>query len=387
MKIVLFANTDWYLYNFRLSFARRLMASGHDVLLLSPDGKYGPRFAGLGLRWQAVSMARRSLNPWSELKLILDLAGLLRREGVDLVHGFTIKCAIYGPLAARIAGTRASVGAVEGLGYVFISGDWRARLLRPLVRWLFKRALAGPGVRLVVLNDTDFRFFTESGLVETARTRVIAGSGVDCERFRPHAEPRTAGPLKVLLATRLLWDKGLREFAEAARSLRAEGRDIDFILAGDPDPGNPASVTAQEVADWTGAGLLRWIGHVEDMPALLADIDVFVLPSYREGLSRSLIEAAASGKALIATDVPGCREVVEEGCNGLLVPARDWQALAAAVARLDDDRDLVRRFGEAGRLRALETFEDALIFARTLEVYREIALVDAWSRWTTRQSP
>lgn len=371
-KVVLFANTDWYLYNFRRSLALALQEAGHELLLISPPGPYGEKLRDLGLRWEPLPMDRRSLNPLRELVLLNHLWWLFRRERPALVHGFTIKCAVYGSLAARLAGVPARVNAVAGMGYVFASGDLKARLLRPVVRALLRLALDGERARLILQNPDDVALFAQAGLVDAARVRLIPGSGVDCRRFT-HATRALAGsPLKVLLAARLLWDKGLAEYAQAARQLLGQGRAIRFLLAGTPDPGNPAAVPEASVQAWVNEGLLEWLGHVDDMPALLASVDLVVLPSYREGLSKSLIEAAACGLPLVTTDVPGCREVVTDGVDGLLVPVRDAAALADAIARLQDDPALATRLGVAARARALAEFDERIVIARTLAVYGEL---------------
>lgn len=371
MKIVFFANTDWYLYNFRRSLALAAQAAGYEVLLLSPPGPYGERLRALGLRWDPVPMDRRSLNPLREARLLLYLVRLLRREQPALVHGFTIKCAVYGSLAARLAGVGARVNAVAGMGYVFTSGDLKARLLRMPVRALLRLALGGKGARLILQNPDDVKLFAAAGLVDAEQVRLIPGSGVDCSRFvardiQPVAVPR------VLLAARLLWDKGLAEYVDAIRLLRAQGRQIEFLLAGMPDPGNPASVSEATVTGWVEEGLLTWLGHVDDMPALFAGVDVVVLPSYREGLPKGLIEAAACALPLVTTDVPGCREVVSDGVDGLIVPPRDAAALAAAIARLCDDPALARRLGLAARSKALAAFDERIVIAHTLQVYAEL---------------
>jgi glycosyltransferase involved in cell wall biosynthesis len=374
MKIVLFANTDWYLYNFRRSLALALQADGHDLLLLSPPGPHGAKLQALGLRWEQVDMARRSLNPLREALLVWRLARRLRRERPDVVHGFTIKCAVYGALAARLAGVRGRVSSVAGLGYVFISNSAKARVLRPIVRTLLRAALDGRDARLVLQNPDDVALFTRAGLCDPARIRLIEGSGVDCSRFLPPAAERSAGaPLRVLLPARLLWDKGLAELVEAARLLRAQGRHLRIELAGEPDPGNPASVPEATVRGWVAEGLVDWLGHVDDMPALFAAVDVVVLPSYREGLPKGLIEAASCARALVATDVPGCREVVSHEQDGLLVSVRDGVALADAIARLDDDPALRQRLGAAARRKALDRFDERQVVARTLAVYQELA--------------
>jgi len=241
------------------------------------------------------------------------------------------------------------------------------------VRQLLRRALTGARRRLVLQNADDRALFLQARLVDAAAIRLIPSSGVDLARFTP--APRRAdanAPLRVLLAARLLWDKGLAEYAEAARRLRLEGRTIRFLLAGAPDPGNPASVDIGVIERWHADGNIEWLGHVEDVPALLQTVDAAVLPSYREGLPRSLIEAAACGLALVTTDVPGCRDVVRDGSDGLLVPVRDAAALAGAIARLDDDRALLRRLGEAALQRVRADYDVVRVNARTVEVYREL---------------
>jgi glycosyltransferase involved in cell wall biosynthesis len=376
LNILLFANTEWYLYNFRRSLAQALREAGHEVLLVSPPGPYGERLRALGFRWEAAPMDRRSLNPWRELQLVDWLRRLCRRERIDLVHGFTIKCAVYGSLAARLAGVPARVNAVAGMGYVFTSDDLKARMLRPLVRGLMRLALDGDGARLILQNPDDVALFESAGLVQRHRVRLIPGSGVDCLRFAPPPKAPPGAPqrqaLRVVLPARLLWDKGIAEYVEAARQLRAQGRAIEFLLAGTPDAGNPAAVPEETIRGWVDEGTIQWLGHVVDMPALFRSVDVVALPSYREGLPKGLIEAGACGLPLVTTDVPGCHEVVRHGVDGLLVPARDAAALARAIATLQDDPELRRRLADAARLRATTEFDERKIIAATLSVYREL---------------
>ena len=303
MRIVLFANTDWYLWNFRRSLALAARDAGYDVLLLSPPGEYGTRFGEVGLRWLPLAMNRRSLNPLREIGVLRRLVKLFQREKPALVHGFTIKCAVYGSLAARLARVPARINAVAGMGYVFSSADVRARLLRPLVRGMLRFALGGKRARLILQNPDDVGLFKRSRLADVARVRLIRGSGVDCSRFVPRAAGRNRGEaneLRVLLAARLLWDKGIREYIEAARALRAQGVMAKFLLAGSPDAGNPAAVPESALREWAAEGILEWLGHVEDMAELFRSVDIVVLPSYyREGLPKSLIEAAACGLPLV----------------------------------------------------------------------------------------
>jgi glycosyltransferase involved in cell wall biosynthesis len=217
--------------------------------------------------------------------------------------------------------------------------------------------------------------FHKARIVPSERIRLLRGSGVDCSRFLPGSATASAdAPLRVVLAARMLWDKGVGEFIEAARILKSQGRRLSFILAGAPDPGNPASIADEQLRAWREEGLVEWLGHVADMPGLMAGADIVVLPSYREGLPKSLIEAAACARPLITTDAPGCREVVTHGLNGLLVPVRDAVSLAEAIARLQDDPVFARRLGEAAREKALAEFDERVVIEQTLAVYHEIAL-------------
>lgn len=375
MKFALFANTDWYLYNFRLSTALELSAHGHEVVLLSPPGDFGERFAAHGLRWITVAMDRASLNPLNEVLVLRQLTQLLKAEQPDLLHNFTVKCAVYGAIAARKAKVPAVVNAVAGMGYVFANGGVKARMLRPVVRVLMRGTLAQSNSRLILQNPDDADAFARSRIVPQNHIRVIRGSGVNLSRFRPAERNGVARePLRVLLAARLLWEKGVGDYVEAARILKAAGRDIEFLLAGMPDPGNPCSYSRQDAERWVSEGLVTWLGHVEDMPSLLRSIDAMVLPSYyREGVPKSLIEAAACGLAIITTNLPGCREVVvEHGVDGLHVHPRNAASLAEQLARIDDDRALLRRLGEKARQNALAHFDERLVIRRTLEVYDEL---------------
>ncbi|MPW17421.1 glycosyltransferase [Paraburkholderia sp. CNPSo 3157] len=374
-KVVLFANTDWYLYNFRASLAWRLRNDGFEVILLSPDGEYGPKLREQGFRWHAVPMKRRSLNPLREAALVMWLARFLHREQVSVIHGFTIKCAAYGSLAGRLAGVSARVSAVAGMGYVFTSSDMTARALRPVVRAVLRLALNGRGSALILQNPDDVALFEATGIVDPCSIRLIKGSGVNLSRFTLRAEPeqRAGRPLRVLLAARLLWDKGIAEYVDAARALKQEGRTLRCQLAGLPDDGNPAAVERKQLEAWVNEGLIEWLGHVIDMPRLLSETDVMVLPSYREGLPKALIEAAACGVALVTTDAPGCREVVSKtGDDGISVPVRDSRALAQAIRLLDGDRVLCRKLGLAAREKALVQFDEQIIIDKTLAVYREL---------------
>ncbi len=373
MKCLLFANTDWYLYNFRRSLAAGLRDAGHEVLLVSPAGPYGEKLRELGFRWLPAPMDRKSVNPLQEAGLMVWLWRLARRERPDVIHGFTIKCAVYGALLSRLTGA-ASVNAVAGLGYVYISNSFKARILRGVLRVLMRFAFGGRRARVVLQNNDDITFFTEAALVRPENIALIKGSGVDCSRFLPvAAHSRSDARPVVVLAARILWDKGVGEFVEAAHLLKTEGSDARFMLAGSPDPGNPASVPEEQMKAWQADGLVECPGHIDDMPGLYSKAAIVVLPSYREGLPKSLIEAAACALPLVTTDVPGCREVVQDGIDGLLVPVRDSEALATAIRRLLVDPALARRLGVAARAKALAEFDEKIVIAKTIAVYRQVA--------------
>jgi len=373
MKILLFANTDWYLYNFRLPLAKAIRELGAEVVLVSPPGEYGPRLEAEGFRWIPLQMNRRGVNPWAEIRVVSALASMYRRERPYLVHHFTIKSVIYGTIAGRLAGIPNQVNAVVGLGHVFTSDSPRARILRPILRALFRLVLRMPHGRMILQNSDDRDLFLKNRLVVPDSIRVIRGSGVNTARFCTQRleDPQGKG-LRVLMATRLLWEKGVGEYAEAARVLKPILPDAEFLLAGAPDDGNPSSVSSATIARWQKEGVLTALGHVENMAALLQGVDIAVLPSYREGTPRILLEAAACGLPIVATDVPGCREIVEHKVNGLLVPPKDPKAIAEAIRYIASHPQEKRRMGEAGRRKVLREFDERIVIRRTMEVYREL---------------
>ena len=379
MKILLFANTDWYLFNFRLSLAQALQAEGHEVLLISPPGEYGARLQALGFRWEPLPMDRKSLNPLRELRLLAYLYRLYRREQPALAHHFTVKCVVYGSIAAMLARVPVRVNAVAGMGYVFTNQAFKAQLLRPVVQRLMRLVLNGRHARLILQNNDDMAAFAKARLAKPELTRLVKGSGVDLMRFTPRAQSAQqkqkghhAQPTRVVLAARLLWDKGIADYIEAARQLKAKGLPIHFLLAGVPDPGNPAAIPQTTLNGWQAEGLIELLGQVSDMAALFATADIVVLPSYREGLPKSLIEAAACALPLVTTDVPGCREVVTHGVDGLLVPVKDAKALASAIERLHLDPVWARELGLAAWARALREFDEKIVIRKTLAVYQEL---------------
>jgi glycosyltransferase involved in cell wall biosynthesis len=371
LKVLLFANTDWYLWNFRRELAEALRRNNWEVVLVSPPGAYGERFLALGTRWICLQMQRDGINPLTELAAVAALSAIYRREKPDLVHHFTLKAVIHGSLAAWLAGIDARVNAIAGLGYIFCSQDYRARLLRPLVRLLLKAALAGRSSLTVFQNPEDARALTLEGVAAAARSRIIRGSGVDTARFQAQGRPQGAR-CRVLLATRLLWSKGVGDYVAAARALSGDDLAADFLVAGASDDGSPDSIPDKVIDGWRADGGVTFLGHVDDIDLLLKTVDVVVLPSrYAEGVPRILLEAAASSVALIATDRPGCREIVEHNVTGLLVPPGDIAALTESLRKLIIDPVRRAELGAAARRKAQLEFEESRIIEDTIGVYRE----------------
>jgi glycosyltransferase involved in cell wall biosynthesis len=371
-RVLFVVNVDWFFLSHRVPVARAARDAGASVTVATADSGRLADIAALGFDVVALPFTRKGQAPWREALTVLALLRLYLRLRPDVVHHVTIKPVLYGGLVARAALRRAAViNAISGLGFAF-SEDRRARRVGRLVQVLYRRALRNPRSRTIFQNPDDLRRFVDQGLLDRRQTTLIRGSGVDCMAFHPPTTP-PAGPPVVLLASRLLWEKGVGDFVEAARRVRATRPDVRFVLAGTPDDGNITSVTTQELQVWVDEGAVEWLGHSAAMADLLRTATVFCLPTYYpEGVPKALLEAGATSLALVATDVAGCREVVLDGDTGLLVPPRDPDALAAAVGRLLDDPELARRLGESARARVEQEFSEPLVVAQTMRLYAEL---------------
>jgi len=372
-KVALVANSSWYLFNFRLSFLNTLKDCGFELVLIAPVDAYTEKLRALGFRVLPLPLDRKGMNPFGDLVSLLALARCYRVEKPDLAHHHTVKCVLYGSLAAGIARVPCVVNSVTGLGHLFLSDSTMVRLVRSLLVRLYRMVAKWKGVHFLFQNPDDLAVFEKLRIPQPGRFTLVRGSGIDVDHFRPATgEPPSQGQVRVLFGSRLLKEKGLYELRQAALMLKKKGLAFELIFAGDIDEGNPSSLTFKELAAWQGEGWMRWLGHVDDMAALLKAVDVSVLPSWREGLPRSLLEAAACGLAIVATDVPGCREVVEHELTGLLVPVRDPASLAAALERLIRDPALRARLGTAARARAEAEFAGRQIFYKTINIYNSL---------------
>lgn len=366
-KLLFVVTEDWYFVSHRLALAMAAQEMGFEVSVATREGQQGNVIRSAGIRVIPFTLSRRGGNP---LREVMALWRLYRHEQPDLIHHVALKPVIFGTLAAWLARVPAQVNAVAGLGWLFTSPSSLVRLARPVLRWLLARLLNQQHSLTIVQNPEDMSLLERSGVPAT-RLRLIRGAGVDVQLFCPVVP--LPEPVCIMLVARMLWDKGVGEFVEAARRLTETDVNARFVLVGDPDPANPTSIPESTLRSWHGQHGVEWWGRREDMPVVLHAAHIACLPSfYGEGLPKSLLEAAACGLPIVTTDTPGCREVVRDGVNGLLVPVRDVTALAAALGKLIGDPVLRRRMGEQSRLRAESEFAQEAIIAQTLAVYREV---------------
>jgi glycosyltransferase involved in cell wall biosynthesis len=377
LRILFLASDAWYFWAHRLPIARAVCKHGAEVLVMTVPGDKSVALESEGFRIIPWRVSRGSLNPWREIAGFLQVMGAYRRVRADLVHHVGLKPVVYGGLAARFCGRIPSINAFSGLGHLFASTSLKMRLLRRLVLIMLRHALSIESAKSIFENPDDHSLFVNAGVIPSRRAVVIRSVGVNLREFSPQPEPK--GLPVVLLPSRMLWEKGIGDFVKAAENLRARGVSGRFVLVGSPDPANPTSIPETQLSVWTGSGVVEWWGQRDDMPSVFAQSHVVCLPSYREGIPRVLIEAAASGRAIVTTDSPGCREVVRHGENGLLVPPRSPEALAGAMATLLGDASLRAQMGVRGREIAVQEFSEERVVRETLSVYRDLLGV-RWPR-------
>ena len=373
-RVVLGGNSSWNIVAFRSGLIRALRQNGYEPIVIAPvDAAAEGRMTALGLEPIVIEMERSGLNPFADLRLLLQYRRILRRLRPVAYLGFTIKPNIYGSVAARSAGVPA-IPNISGLGTVFIKGGPLLGLVTALYRFALRHAPV-----VFFQNPDDRALFLERGLVRAGQARLLPGSGVDLDRFRP--APLPTGAITLLFIGRLLGDKGVRELIDAARIVKKD-RNIRIQLLGPLDVGNRTAVSRAELDRWIAEGLVDYLGETDDVRPFIAQATAVVLPSYREGLPRSLLEAAAMARPLIATDVPGCREVVEDGVNGFLCRANEPESLGGQL-RLGDDQAMLRlaelsadrrsAMGSESRRKVEERFSESVVIAAYLDAIGEVS--------------
>jgi glycosyltransferase involved in cell wall biosynthesis len=371
IKVIFVVTEDWYFVSHRLDIAIGAKAAGFDVGVATRIDRHRAAIQNAGIEIYDTPFDRSGLNPLRELRTVWSLYKLFRREKPDIVHQVAIKPVVYGSLIARLSGVSGIVNALGGLGYVFSSTSLKARLIRLLVKPALKFAHSQKKARLILQNAQDVDIITKSGIVKSEKVRLIRGAGVDPEIHRLTTVETT--PPLVVLTARLLRQKGVGDFVEAARILRKRSVDARFVLVGSVDAANPASFTDADVAGWVKEGVVEAWGWREDMPAIFAKAQIACLPTfYGEGLPKALLEAAASGCAIVASNIAACTELVKDEKTGLVVPPQDTEALANALERLISDPGLRKRLGEAARESIVADFSLSKVLSEIIGIYEEL---------------
>ncbi len=370
-KFLLVVNDMAWFWSHRLPLAKDIMKAGWELHLATNDAQNNPDIKALGIKGHNLPPHTGSLNPFNQLRLAYEILKTLKDVKPDIVHAITLRHAFFAGIASRLSGTRQAVFTLAGLGPLFLSDDPKVILIRRLIVPLFKFAFGGKGRFVIFQNPDDARALISCGAIRREQSVVIRGSGVDMDQFPFIPEPANDMPI-VLFSSRLLKAKGIGEYVHAARILKSKGVQARFQIAGDIWPGNHDSVTREELDDWVAEGVVEWLGHCKNMPAIMAASNIITLPSYYgEGVPKVLLEAAATGRAIVTTDMPGCRETVEDGITGILIEPRSGFALADALEKLLRSPELRIRMGDAGSKRIEKDFTIGNVNARTLAVYQK----------------
>lgn len=368
-RLLLVITEDWTFWEIRRDLARIALDAGYEVTIATRVTAHADRIRQEGFHLVPIMMLRESRNPLRELLTFFELVRVYRRVSPQIVQHVAMKPVLYGSFAAWMTRIPAVVNVFGGLGYAFTDRPQETSVLRSLLQRGLRRAIALSRSVVVVQNPDDRDVLVQENIVTSSEVRLIAGSGVDINRFVP-VDPPAGDPI-VMLVGRMLWDKGLAEFVDAVVRLKQRDVRARFVLVGRCDQGNPTAIAEAQLQRWTQDHGIEWWGHREDLPEVIGRATLVVLPSYREGLPKVLLEAAACGKAVIATDVPGCREVVQHQKTGLLVPVRDPVALADAIASLLSNHGLRAAMGASGREFVVREHSKEKIGRQFLELYQE----------------
>jgi glycosyltransferase involved in cell wall biosynthesis len=370
-KLLLLITEDWFLWSHRLPIARAALRAGYEVIIATRVNGDTRKIRDEGFRLIPLHLARESYAPLNELRAIRELRQIYKTEQPDIVHHVALKPVLYGSMAALMRKDTRVINALTGLGYLATSSSLKVQLLGLPIWSALRFLLNRPNNQVLLQNQDDKQLLVARLKVPPEKITVIRGSGVDTNLFQPAPEP--AGIPIVLFASRMLWIKGIAEFVEAAQLLRSKGITARFVLAGDSDPNSPSAIPRQQLLAWQASGAVEWWGHQQEMSEIFKQVNVVCLPSQgREGMPKVLIEAAASGRAIVTTDVPGCRDIVRQGVNGILVPPRDATTLAKALEELLENPSLRQQMARRGREIAANEFSQEVVVRETLALYKEL---------------
>ena len=369
-RLLFIVNEDWAFVSHFIERAVAAKEHGYDVAVVAHCTNHRSIIESAGLTVFEHGMSRSGTNPFREIASVVNLIKVIRNYRPTLIHLIALKPIVLGSCASIFYRKAQIICAPIGMGYLFSSDDSRARRLRPIVNGALRIALKQSRVAIIIENQDDMDTLKQGNFVQNNQIYLIKGAGVNLNTYRATSE--TDDHLVVSLFARMLRDKGVTEFVQAATTIKQSRPDIQFQLIGGLDDGNPAALSSQQIRDWVAEGSVTWLGQRSDVPELLAKSNIVVLPSYREGLPKVLIEAAAAQRAVIATDVVGCREAVTDGLNGLLIEPRNSHALTDAIMRLVTDQDLRHKLARAGRFRAENEFSSEIINTQTLAVYEQV---------------
>lgn len=369
--VIFLVTEDWYFWSHRLGLARAARDEGYRVIVATRVRDHVARIEAEGFELAPLPWRRRGDGPFGHLWAVVSIVKLYKRVRPELVHHVALKAVIFGSLAARIANLPAQVNAITGLGYAFIRSSRKARLVGLPLRLALSSLVDRPGSVVIVQNEDDALALTRRTGISRDRLVLIPGSGVEIDRYTPTPEP-ARDTIVVSMVSRMLKDKGVVEFAEAARILAREHAPVRFRLVGPLDPDNQTGLTEAQLRRFEECGNLVWEGPTDDVATVWHESHIACLPSYREGLPKSLLEAAACGRPIVATDVPGCREIARHKINALLVAPRDGKGLARAILTLAVNPEMRKKFGIAGRELVEQVFADTRIIEQTLALYRDL---------------
>lgn len=374
MKVLYVVNVDWFFISHRLPLAIEAKKRGYEVFVLAGDTGAGASLKSFDITFIPWNISRSGTNFFKEIQAIAQLFKVFRHIKPQLVHNVGVKAVIYGSLASQLF-HKSYINALAGMGFAFTADTLKAQILRVIIKRFFVFIFKSKKSLLILQNEDDKKWFLENGYIDSSKLRLIKGSGVNLNDFKLESEPTSIPPI-VCLPSRMLWDKGIGEFIAAVRILKScDLENVRFVLAGGIDTENPAKIPQKQLQEWVSEGIVEWWGYQTNMPNLLSKVTIVVLPSYKEGLPKVLLEASAIGRAIITTDVVGCREIIKDDYNGILVPSQNAEALAKAISKLLNDAELRKKYIENGFASVKQNFTIEIVTEQTFILYDELCTV------------